>query len=335
MEAQALICDEAQRFTLETVELPDPGEGEVRIRARYSGVSVGTEFALIRNKISWGPYPLCTGYMATGTVEATGPGVTEYQPGDPVYYRANRGMRLKSGGAVSCVSGTHCSHAVTAVGGTHGIDHLPAETPPDAASMFVLPAVGLNGVDMAQPRMGDRVVVFGAGLIGLGVVAACVHRGCRVVAADIDPARLELARRFGAAHVVDTRETDLAGWLDSTFGGRADVVFECTGLPDCIDPAITLCREHGCFVWQGNYGSDPVKLHFLTPHALRLRMCFPCDDGGPDCRRAVVRNMALSNLDWGRCISHRLPFREAPALFHELNEGRAREATGIVINWED
>ena len=61
MNATALICTQKQHFTLLPVTLPDPGPGEVSIRTLYSGVSVGTEFALVRGKISWGPYPICTG----------------------------------------------------------------------------------------------------------------------------------------------------------------------------------------------------------------------------------------------------------------------------------
>ncbi|MBT4503077.1 MAG: theronine dehydrogenase, partial [Gemmatimonadetes bacterium] len=57
MEARALICDENQRFSVEDVVLPDPGVENVVVKTACSGVSIGTEFALIQNKISWGPYP--------------------------------------------------------------------------------------------------------------------------------------------------------------------------------------------------------------------------------------------------------------------------------------
>ena len=70
MEAKALICDEQQRFSLEDVVLPDPAKDQIAVRTHFTGVSRGTEFALIRNKISWGPYPLCTGYMGTGAMDA-------------------------------------------------------------------------------------------------------------------------------------------------------------------------------------------------------------------------------------------------------------------------
>ncbi len=68
MNERALICDEKQTFSIESVTLEDPAPDQVVIRTLYTGVSRGTEFAFIRNKISRGPYPLCTGYMGTGVV---------------------------------------------------------------------------------------------------------------------------------------------------------------------------------------------------------------------------------------------------------------------------
>ena len=116
MKAKALVCTQDQRFALLPVSLPDPGPGEVSIRTLFSGVSVGTEFALVRNKISWGPFPIVTGYMGAGVVERVGEGVSGFAPGDTVYYRGSKGMALADGTQVSAVSGVHCTHAVTAVG---------------------------------------------------------------------------------------------------------------------------------------------------------------------------------------------------------------------------
>ena len=63
MEAKALICEEDGNFSCADVTLPEPGPEHVVVRTLYSGVSIGTEFALIHNKLSWGPYPLCPGYQ--------------------------------------------------------------------------------------------------------------------------------------------------------------------------------------------------------------------------------------------------------------------------------
>jgi len=210
MNAKALVCDEQQRFTLEPVVLPDPGPEQVVVETHFSGVSIGTEFALIRNKISWGPYPLCTGYQAVGQVVHAGDEVTGFRVGDTVYFRDNRQLALTDGTAVSAVSGTHCSHAVVNPNTTHGIALLPEGVAEDVGSLFVMPAVGLYGVDMANPRMGQTVAVYGAGMIGLGVVAACSHRGCVVVAIDIQPNRLEIARRLGADHVINAASQSVA-----------------------------------------------------------------------------------------------------------------------------
>lgn len=333
MDAVALICDEEQRFSLEPVSLQGPAADQIAVRTHYTGVSVGTEFALIRNKISWGPYPLCTGYMGTGVVEAVGSAVGSFAPGDRVYFRGNDSMKLADGRRVSCVSGAHCSHVVLRPNTTHGADHLPEGAPMDIASHFVMPAVGLYGVDMANPRMGETVVVYGVGLIGLGVVAACVHRGCVVIAVDREERRLAVARDLGADHLIHAGSQDAAAEVGRLAPGGADTVFECTGAPECLDPAIALCRPHGSFVWQGNYGEAPVSLHFLPPHGKRLRMFFPCDDGLQPCRRAVLRNLAMGALRWEKTITHRIGCREAPALYGRINAGGASEVLGVIIDW--
>jgi L-iditol 2-dehydrogenase len=335
MKARALICSDKQNFSLEEVILKDPAPGQVVIRTHWSGVSVGTEFALIRNKISWGPYPLCTGYMGTGVIETVGEAVEGFAPGDAVYFRANDAMNLSDGSTVSCVTGAHCSMIVTRPGGSHGIAKMVPGAAMDTAAMFVLPAVGLNGVDTANPRMGETVVVYGVGLIGLGVVAACVNRGCTVIAVDLDERQLGMAEILGADHRINGRTGDVVSAIQSLAPGGADVVFECTGLSICIDAAIALCREQGRFVWQGNYGAQPVSMQFLPAHGRRLQMFFPCDDGGPACRRAVVKQMAMGRLPWEETITHRVSCPEAQALYHSILEDGLSGTVGAIINWQE
>lgn len=334
IKAKALICDEKQNFKLEDVELPEPAKDQVSIRTSYSGVSIGTEFALIRNKISWGPYPLCTGYMGTGVVEKIGTEIGNFKKGDKVYFRANSSMKLSDGKSVSCVCGTHCSHIVIAPNTNHGAYHMPEGTPMEEASMFVLPAVGLYGVDMASPKMGAIVVVHGAGLIGLGVIAACSHRGCVVIAVDINPGQLEKAKEFGADFVIDGSKKNVKQEVMTLAPGGADAVFESTGIPSCVNPSLELCKTDGSFIWQGNYGSAPVAFDFYAAHRRRLRMFFPCDDGGLPCRRAVIKNMATGILKWDRAITHRISCQEAPVIYEKINKGD-KDITGVTIRWEN
>ena len=336
MHAKALICDENQNFSYADVALPDPGPEHLLIRALYSGVSIGTEFALIRNKIAGQQYPLCTGYQGVGVVEHVGDKVDAFKVGDKVYYRDNReGMQLPDGTKVSAAAGVHCSAAVVRLQTTHGLELLPEGVPSDAASLFVMPAVGLNGVDTANPRMGDVVAVYGAGLVGLGVIAACSHRGCVVVAVDLEQNRLDVARKLGADYLINGTTQNVVEELQKIAPDGADVVFESTGVPACIDPAIELCRRHGKFVLQGHYGTAPLSYQFAPPHGKRLTMFYPCDDGFAPCRRAVLKNMARGVLPWHHTITHRAEAEESPVLYDAINNNNVKDVVGAVIRWSE
>jgi len=136
-------------------------------------------------------------------VETVGHSVNNFKIGQRVFFRANSGMQLASGEKVSCVSGTHCSHVVVNPNTSHGADLLPEGPLMDLASLFVMPAVGLNGVDQANPRMGQHVIVHGAGMIGLGVIASLAVRGCVVTAVDMNAKTLAIAGQLGADHLIN------------------------------------------------------------------------------------------------------------------------------------
>lgn len=335
MTTQALICYEDQSFELAEVELPEPGEGQLQVRTLYSGVSIGTEFSLIRGRLDWGPYPICTGYQGVGVVERIGPATDGFAVGDKVYYRNQVAMRLSDGRPVTPVCGTHAAHAVTALDPHQGPVLMPPGVPDDVGSCFVMPAVGLVGVDMSNPRVAETVLVYGAGAIGLAVVAALALRGCTVIAVDLDAARLEVARRLGADYVIDASVEDVAAAVRRIAPNGADTVFEATGNRECVGPAIALCKPEGKFVWQGNYGRGPMPFEFLPAHSKRLVMFFPCDDGWKPNRRAVLKNIASGALRWAETITHRVEASDAPTFFHQINQGTRRDVISSVIHWSD
>ena len=332
MKAIALICSNSMKFSLESVRLPEPEPGEVVVRTAFSGISIGTELALIRSKISWGPFPICTGYMATGTVIDVGADVERALIGEKVFVRGNRSIVLDDGTAVSPTSGTHCSHLVTRMDGTHGAGILPSGVSMETASLFVMPAVGFNGVDMVQPHAGETVIVFGSGQIGLGVVSAAALHGCRVIAIDREAGALDMAQAMGADSVVNSSCENLSIAIEKLCPRGADVVFECTGIPTLIDQAVSLCRCDGKFVWQGNYGAAPIQMSFLAAHGRRLRTYYPCDDGFMPCRIAVLKQMARGILPWEKTLTHRIPACESPTLFERINAGD-RSIAGATIDW--
>jgi 2-desacetyl-2-hydroxyethyl bacteriochlorophyllide A dehydrogenase len=331
MEAQALICNAEQKFSLETFPIPAPEATQLLVRNLYSGVSVGTEFAVIRHKLDWGPFPVCTGYQAVGLVEAAGSQVKRFQVGDRVYYRKNEmPMRLGSERINTC-SGTHASHAL--MDEAAEVEKLPPGVDPATGSMFVMPSVGFNAVNMAGVQMGDVVAFHGVGLIGLGALVAARLRGAIPVAIDLDDKRLALAKEMGAEYTIHSGQEDVKARMEEIKPGGADVVFEGTGIPACLDMAFSLCRLHGKFIFLGNYGNAPISFHFLVPHVKQLTAFFPCNDGLKPSREAVLRNVATGAIPWGKTISHVVPYQNSPALYTDINRNCIGDLIGAVIQW--
>lgn len=331
MKAQALICTSEQKFSLETFDVPAFTSAQILVRTLYSGVSVGTEFAVIRGKLDWGPFPVCTGYQAVGVVEDVGAAVRKFKPGDKVYYRRNFMPMQWGQEKINTCAGTHCSVGIMAEDAE--VELLPAGVDEATGSMFVMPSVGYNAVNMAGVQMGDVVAFHGVGLIGLGALVAARLRGAITIAIDLDERRLALAQAMGADYVVNGKQEDAKARVEAIKPGGADVVFEGTGIGANLDPAFALARLHGKFIFLGNYGNAPISFHFLVPHVKQLTAFFPCNDGLAPCRDAVLRNIATGAIPWEKTISHRVTAEEAPALYAAINKNALPELLGAVIRW--
>ncbi|MFE4951928.1 zinc-binding dehydrogenase [Leifsonia sp. NPDC056665] len=335
LEGTALVAYGEGSFGLESIRTGPLTPDTIGIETAWSGVSFGSEFAVLRGKLNWGSYPLVTGYMGAGRVVHVGSRVDGYSLGDRVYYRANPELALSSGAPLASALGVHASVAVIDPRGDHGADHIPDSVPDDLASTFVLPAVGLNGVNDAGVSVGDTVVVIGVGMIGLAVVAAAAERGARILAIDIRDHPLEVASKLGAHWTVNSTQADAASVIRDTFGpDGVDYVFESTGTTDAIDLGISLLRDHGTFVWQGNYGQGKVSFQFLEAHYRRVRMLFPSDDGLRPCRRAVLDSMGAGRLRWDATITNRIESDNAPDFYRGVYDNGLGGVLGASIRWD-
>jgi threonine dehydrogenase-like Zn-dependent dehydrogenase len=118
-------------------------------------------------------------------------------------------------------------------------------------------AVGFHAVARGRVGPGDRVAVIGCGMIGMGCVIGAAARGAEVIAIDVSPAKIALARQFGAAHGVVAGPEATAGVLRLTGGDGADVAIEAVGLPATFTQAIDLACFAGRVVYVG-YAKAPV-----------------------------------------------------------------------------
>ncbi len=256
---------------------PTPSAGQVLIQSRASLISAGTERMLVEfgkasllgkaraqpdkvkqvldklrsdgilptvetvfNRLD---EPLPLGYCNAGTVVEVGPGVTAFRRGDRV---ASNGPHAE----IVAVPANLCAR-------------IPDGVPFEHAAFTVLSSIGLQGVRLAKPELGERVVVYGLGLIGLITVQLLRANGCEPFGIDLSPARLELAQQFGAS-VAGPGADPVAAAIAWTEGKGVDavVITASAKTADIVHNAAAMCRKRGRIVLVGVVGLDLRRSDF-------------------------------------------------------------------------
>jgi len=239
-----------------TIVVPDPGPGEALVRVRACGVC-HTDLHYREGAIN-DDFPFLLGHEAAGTVEAVGPGVEGLAPGDyvviawrapcgtcrsclrgrPWYCFASRNaaqpMTLPDGTALSPALGIGAFAELTLVAAGQAVPIDPAARPEAAGLIGCGVMAGFGAaVNTGNVQRGDTVAVIGCGGVGDAAIAGATIAGARrVIAVDVDPRKLEWARRFCATDVFDARIEDPVEAIRALTGGNgADVVIEAVGSP--------------------------------------------------------------------------------------------------------
>jgi S-(hydroxymethyl)mycothiol dehydrogenase len=242
--------------TLETIVVPDPGPGEALIRVKACGVC-HTDLHYREGAIN-DDFPFLLGHEAAGVIEAVGGGVSNVTAGDYVviawrapcgtcrscrrgrpWYcfdsrNATQPMTLDDGTKLSPALGIGAFTELTLVAAGQAVAINPAARPEAAGLIGCGVMAGFGAaVNTGNVGRGDTVAVIGCGGVGNAAIAGSVVAGARrIIAIDIDPRKLEWARKFGATDTVDSRETDPVEAVRAlTDGNGADVVIEAVGSP--------------------------------------------------------------------------------------------------------
>jgi (R,R)-butanediol dehydrogenase / meso-butanediol dehydrogenase / diacetyl reductase len=246
-----------------------PAAGQVQIRVTFCGIC-GTDLHLFHgamaNRLT---LPHVMGHEMSGTIAAVGAGVAGYQPGDRVTVRPLD----PCGKCPACVAGhSHICHnlkfiGIDTPGALQGLWTVPAHTLhrlPDSLSLrqgaMVEPiAVACHDVRMGEVREGEFAAVIGGGPIGMLIALVAQARGARLVMAEVNPFRIQLARELGI-DAVNPAETDLASLVNQRTGGAgADVVFEVSGSAAGAEMMTRLPRTRGRIVVVAIF-ADPPKV---------------------------------------------------------------------------
>lgn len=189
--------------------------------------------------------------------------------------------------------------------------------------------VGCHAVARAEVTPEDVVAVFGCGGVGLGAVAASAFRGATTVAIDLDDAKLEIARKAGAAHVIHTRRQDAKEALaEQTGGDGPDVVIEAVGSAETFRAAVELVAFTGRVVYIG-YAKEPVSYETRLFVQKELNI-LGARNALPEDFRQVIEMLERHRFPVEAAISTIAPLDRAPELLRAWSEDPAR-FTKIMI----
>lgn len=189
--------------------------------------------------------PLPLGYCNVGRVLEAGSQLHGFAPGDRV---VSNGRHAE----VVAVPANLCAK-------------VPAGVSNDAAAFTVLGAIALQGIRLASPTLGETVVVMGLGLVGLLTAQLLLANGCRVIGIDVDAARLDLARSFGADVIPLTAGSDPVAAAERLTGGRgvdAVLIAASTSSSDPVHQAACMSRKRGRIVLVGVTGLELSRADF-------------------------------------------------------------------------
>jgi S-(hydroxymethyl)glutathione dehydrogenase/alcohol dehydrogenase len=267
---RAVVFDGTRTEVVDDLEVREPGPGEVLVAVAAAGLC-HSDLSVVDGTIPF-PVPVVLGHEGAGVVEAVGAGVSHVAPGDHVALstlancgacaECDRGRPtmcrqaigrpgqpfLRSGRPVYQFASNSAFAELTVVKAVQAV-RIPRELPLVSAALIgcgVLTGVGAV-LNRARVDRGDRVVVIGTGGIGLNVIqGARIAGALRIVAVDSNPAKEEMARRFGATDFL----TSVEGVRDLLPTG-ADHAFECVGRVELIRAAVDLLDRHGQAVLLG------------------------------------------------------------------------------------
>jgi alcohol dehydrogenase len=336
---------------VEEVERPHAGVGEAVIRVTLTTIC-GTDLHILR-----GEYPvksgLIIGHEPVGVIEELGAGVTGYETGERVLV----GAITPCGQCRACLSGhlSQCGHGdgYEAIGGWrfgNTINGAQAEyllVPNAQANLAKIPdelsdeqvvllsdiaSTGFSGAESGNIRIGDAVVVFAQGPIGLCATAGAKLMGATlVIGVDGDDNRLAMAKRMGADVVLDYRAVDVVAEVRRLTGGGVDVAIEALGTQPTFESALGCLRPGGTLSSLGVYSGKLQIPHEVFAAGLGdQRIVTTLCPGGKERMRRLMEVVKHGRVDFTPLLTHTFSLAEISDGY-ELFGGRADGVLKVAI----
>ena len=342
---KATVFHSTNQISVDEVPRPTAGFGEAVIRITLTTIC-GTDLHILRGEYAVKP-GLVIGHEPVGVIAELGQGVTGYKIGDRVLV----GAITPCGQCRACLSAqwSQCGHGegVEAIGGWrfgNTINGAQAEyllVPNAQANLAKIPddlsdeqvvlladiaSTGFSGAESGNIRLGDTVVVFAQGPIGLCATAGAKLMGASfIIGVDGDPVRMEMSQRMGADVVVDPKRGNLVAEIKKLTGGGADVAIEALGLQVTFENALRCLHPGGTLSSLGVY-SGKLQVPYdafaagLGDYKIVTTLC----PGGKERMRRLMSMVQSKRFDPTPLITHRYKLDqivEAYELFGSRRDG--------------
>ncbi|MEX0612925.1 MAG: galactitol-1-phosphate 5-dehydrogenase, partial [Pirellulales bacterium] len=284
---QALLLSDYRKLELVDIDRPAFGPNDVLVRVAACGIC-GSDIHGYDGSSGRRVPPIVMGHEAAGVVAEVGADVERVRIGDRVTFDST----ISCGECEVCRRGDfnlcpnrrifgvscdefrqHGAYAEFVAVPQHILYPLPDELPFEHAALIEPVSVALHAVARLAVAPGERAVVVGSGMIGLLVIQALRLAGCHdVIAIDLDPLRLELARNLGASETIDPKQTDAVRAVEElTEGNGADVAAEVVGNSAAMTTAIRCVRRGGRVALVGNITPEvPLPLQVVVAREITL-----------------------------------------------------------------
>jgi len=336
MIARSIVIEGIQKVNIIEEEI-NPGvmkSKECLIESIASFISPGTELSRAYGLKKGVTYPVRPGYCSVGRIIEKGSDLKTVEIGDTVLF-----------------SGPHASHQIYDMAKSDGgvLYKLDPRLSPNEGAMMMMCWIAMNGILTVDVKLGDTVVIFGMGNLGMILSILYTEMGVKVIGIDPVAHRCEIARSMGLKNVVHCApEEQIKTILELTHQKGADIVIDATGMSAAVENAVLSTGRNGHVVLLGTPRTDHVTnitpilnaihMKMLTVHgALNRRFPFEEKEGSRiSVRRSMdylTELMLKKTIDVEKFISHVIKPEEIMSAYEGLMYHKD-QYTSVIIRWE-
>ena len=321
MKTKALVFPSENRYVLSELTIPEPSPEEMCVRTLVSAISPGTERWILRGKHIGTRFPCVPGYHRIGIVESVGAGVKEFDVGDIVYGSGNRWEEED----IHNMWGAHVGHSVSGPAGyTFLGSSLPDSLELDRLSFAILVAVANRGVNFLGVGPQEKVLILGAGIIGLCAAQLSALQCAYPTLLEKDPNRRAVAARLGIPALAQQHGS--GSNIEAMAPDGFDALYDTTGDPSAIDAMVPKVKRGGRLLLQAQYFDNPrcaIDLDAIKVREITIRTT--CGQDSQDMQDAIT-NIRTRRVQITPLITHRF---DAPG---DLLKGYDLLDTGLEFN---